>query len=246
MKILITGGSGNLGTELKKIYPTAWAPSSKALNLKNLSSISKYLKTNIPDVVIHTAALTDVRKCEKEHDLAWKINVEGTENLFTVAISVNTGVSFVFISTAGVFSGEEGNYDEESVPYPQNFYCFTKSVAEQKLLTYMFFYPNNICVIRTNFVPKKKWQYPRAFIDRWGTYLFASDVAKGIKDVIDARLTGIVHICGDKKLSMFELAKFTTPDIKPVTLSEYNGVPLPKDISLVTKKWKTYSIGNTF
>jgi dTDP-4-dehydrorhamnose reductase len=97
-------------------------------------------------------------------------------------------------------------------------------------------------IIRGNFVSREKWPYPKAFTDRYGTYLFAEDVAKGIKDVLDERLTGIVHIVGDKKISMFELARITTPDVQPMTLKEYRGPPLTIDMSLDTVRWKKYKI----
>mgnify|MGYP006447264093 FL=1 len=55
-------------------------------------------------------------------------------------------------------------------------------------------------------------------------------------------MEGIIHIVGDKKISMFELAKFTTPNIQPMTMNDYSGPPLTKDMSLDTKRWKKYSI----
>jgi len=97
-------------------------------------------------------------------------------------------------------------------------------------------------IVRSNFVPREKWPYEKAFTDRYGTYLFAEEVAKGIKDVLDERLTGIVHIVGDKKISMFELARITTPDVQQTTLKEYHGPPLTRDMSLDTIRWKKYMI----
>ena len=97
-------------------------------------------------------------------------------------------------------------------------------------------------IIRTNFVARKKWPYPKAFTDRFGTYLFADDVAKGINEVIQKDMEGIVHIVGDKKMSMFELAKLTTPDIQPITTKEYSGPKLTIDMSLDTERWKKYSL----
>ena len=91
-------------------------------------------------------------------------------------------------------------------------------------------------IIITNFIPRERWPYPKAFIDRWGTYLFADDLALAIKQVINQKLTGIVHICGEDKVSMYQLAKITTPDIKPMTLAEYSGPPLTEDMTLSSKR----------
>jgi dTDP-4-dehydrorhamnose reductase len=91
-------------------------------------------------------------------------------------------------------------------------------------------------------VAKEKWRFPKAFVDRFGTYLFAEDAARGIRDVLEAKLQGIVHICGDKKLSMFELARMTTPDVQPMTLKEYTGPRLTIDMTLGTVRWRKYKI----
>jgi len=65
MVTLITGGSGALGTELKKIYPNALAPTSDELDLKDREAVFNYFKKNSNiDVIIHAAALTGIRPCE--------------------------------------------------------------------------------------------------------------------------------------------------------------------------------------
>ena len=56
------------------------------------------------------------------------------------------------------------------------------------------------------------------------------------------KLTGIVHVVGDKKMSVFELAQLTTPDIEPMTIQDYSGPKLTMDMSLDTKRWKKYKI----
>lgn len=128
---------------------------------------------------------------------------------------------------------------ENDLPYPKNFYSLTKLmgelvVQESKLKKWL--------IIRTNFVPKTPWPYPKAFTDRFGTYLFADDVAGGIRELIQAKMTGIVHLCGNKKMSMYELAKTLSPKVQPITLEDYQGPPLTVDMSLTTKRWKKYKI----
>jgi len=144
---------------------------------------------------------------------------------------------FVYISTACIFDGHSGMYTENSIPYPENFYSLTKLLGEYEIGKL-----KNSLIIRTNFVARKKWPYPKAFIDRFGTYLFSDQVAFGINDVIQNNLKGVVHIVGDKKISMFDLAKITTPEIQTITMQEYSGPKLTIDMSLDSKRWKKYSL----
>ena len=238
MAILITGGSGALGTELKKRYPNALAPSHDELDLKDRNAVFDYFEKHANvDLVIHTGALTGIRLCEEDIELAWKTNVGGTRNLVDVALSLKHKIQFIYVSTACVFDGHHEMYEENSIPYPENFYALTKLVGEHEIRRL----PKYL-IVRTNFVAKKKWPYPKAFTDRFGTYLFADGVAKGIEDIQKENLLGIVHIVGDKKISVFELAKITTPDIKPMTIKEYSGPKLTMDMSLDTKRWRKYKL----
>lgn len=237
--MLITGGSGALGVELKKIFPNSLVPDHNSLDITKKKDVFNYFKSHTIDIVIHAAALTKIRPCEENRDLAWKINVEGTKNLVDAVLESNHKIQFIYISTACVFDGHTGMYKESSIPYPENFYALTKLVAEYEVNKLA-----NHLIIRTNFVPKKRWPYPKAFTDRFGTYLFAEDIAKGIRDVQKANLQGIVHIVGDKKMSMFELAKITTPDIQPMTIKDYSGPRLTMDMTLDTEVWKKYKISD--
>ena len=237
MTILVTGGSGSLGSELQKIFPDCLSPSSDDLDITNKQNIENYLKTHSIDVVIHTAAITSVRSCEENKKLAWNTNVQGTKNLVDCILKLNSKIKFVYVSTACVFDGRSGMYDEDDIPYPENFYALTKLLGEIEIS-----YLSNFLIIRTNFVSKKPWPYPAAFTDRFGTYLFASNVAIGIKDVLNNDLSGIIHIVGDKKFSMYDLAKITTPNIQKMNIDDYAGPPLTMDMSLNSKKWHKYTL----
>jgi dTDP-4-dehydrorhamnose reductase len=234
MNIIITGAGGKLGRELIRFFPGVLTPSIQEMDITDSKSVSDYILCNKPDLVIHLAAMTDIRKCEEDKEAAFKTNVLGTEYLLKACLSSNIGCRFVYISTASVFQGDKGNYSEEDMPYPKNYYSLTKLLGE--IVVQCHGEGMDWLIIRTNFVHREKWSYPKAFTDRWGTYLFADDLAKAIKQVVDKRLTGIIHVCGEEKLSMYELAKITTPDIQPMTLSEYSGPPLTQDMSLISKR----------
>jgi dTDP-4-dehydrorhamnose reductase len=239
MVVLITGGTGSLGIELKKIFLENISPTHKELDITNKEQVNKIFQQNKIDTVIHTAAITKVRKCEDDKQLAWDVNVKGTKNLIDEIIHSKLNINFVYVSTACVFDGHSGTYAEKSIPYPKNFYSLTKLLGEFEVKKLQ-----NSLIIRTNFVPRKPWPYEKAFTDRFGTYLFADQVANGIQDVIKEKIMGIVHIVGDKKISVFELAKMTTPQIEPMTIKDYSGPPLTMDMSLDTKIWKKYKISS--
>jgi len=239
MKLFITGGNGKLGSELVKVFPDSIHPTHKHVNLNDKKILSEFLQESTPDVIIHCAAITGIRDCEENKELAWKVNVEGTENLVDACIQNNASCYFVYISTACVFSGEKGGYSETDIPQPKNFYSLTKLLGEFLIDRYGL---SKSLIIRTNFCGREKWPYPKAFTDRYGTYLFADDLALAIKSVITEHITGTVHICGEEKMSMFDLARITTPDIKPMTLADYSGPPLTRDMSLRSERIKPFKI----
>jgi len=238
--ILITGGSGRLGKALVKTFPTAYTPSHSELDVTDRELVFKIVERLRPDSVIHAAALTSVRLCESDRVRAWKTNVEGTANLVDACVKFAPQAYFVYVSTACVFDGEKGNYTEQDIPYPKNFYSLTKLLGESiaRRLRHL--------IVRTNFVAGGRWPYEAAFVDRFGTYLYADDVARGIKDLMDAGMQGVVHLTGQETMSMYEVARRTTPDVKPTSLKEYSGPPLTKDMTLESTRWRKYRMSREF
>lgn len=235
MSMLLTGASGRLGRELVKVFPDALKPSRQELDITDWLQTRAYFNKHKVETVIHTAALTSVEECENNRQKAYLVNVEGTKHLLN---AVSSKCYFILISSACVFRGDEGNYSERCVPCPVNYYGLTKLLAETIVSSH-----NNSLIIRTNFAARERWEYPTAFTDRFGTYLFADDVAHAIKDIVALRLTGVVHVCGDRKMSMFALAKLTTPDVKPMTMKDYMGkAHLTVDMSLSSSKLAPFRI----
>lgn len=238
-RVMITGGSGNLGKALKRVFPEALSPTRREMDIRNQTMVDHYVATRRPSVIIHAAALTGVRPCEEDKENAWQTNVVGTENLVNAILLTCAPVKLVYVSTACIFAGDRGNYAEHDLPYPKNYYAFTKYIGETVARTT----PISL-VVRTNFVGRDPWPYPCAFSDRWGTYLFADEVALGIREVLEAALIGTVHIVGSERLSVLDLARMTKADVEPLSMAEYVGPPLTRDMSLDTVRWKRYSIGS--
>ncbi len=208
------------------------------MDIRDASATFSFLQQTQPDLIIHAAALTGVRRCEEDRELCWETNVGGTRNLVEGFQKLGGGGLFAYISTACVFQGDRGMYSESDLPYPKNFYALTKLLGEQIVIDGA----RNHLIIRTNFVPRGEWPYPRAFTDRFGTYLFADQTAAGIRELVDAGLKGTVHLTGDRRISMYELARMVDSHVLPVTLADYKGPPLTVDMSLDTKTWKKYTL----
>ncbi len=237
MKVLVTGGSGALGKSLKKVFKDAYFPIHKEMDITD--SVNKIILKYEPEILIHTAALVGIRECEENKEKAWLTNAEGTQNIVNALKKLNNNCYLIYMSTACVFSGEkEKYYTEDDAPSPKNYYSITKLCGEIVSRQY-----ENTCIIRTNFVPKGQWKYPKAFVDRFGTYLFSDNVADGILDVCKKKIKGIVHIVGSKRMSMHELAVLAgSKNVGKMTLQEYKGPMLTVDMSLSTKRWKKYKI----
>jgi len=242
-KILITGGTGRLGNACKKILPNAQYPTRLELDLQKPETIINYFNTHAINVIIHLAAMTGIVDCENNKAKAFDINVNGTRRLIETAAKSGNIKHFILVSTACVFPGSdpEAMEDEDSIPNPKNYYSVTKLLQEEIVKSYNS--PQmKITIIRTNF-SSMPWPYPKAFIDRYGTYLFPVGVAKGLRDIIIYKPENtIIHICGDRKLSMYEYAQAGGSEVEPLTLNEYEGPPLTINMSLTTKYWKQYRL----
>src|SRR3989338_11549993 len=239
MKILITGASGALGNSLRKKFPKAYCPTHNEMDVTSANSVTKSISKYKPEAVIHAAAIVGIRECEEDKKKAWLTNVEGTQNIVDALKKLSNNCYLVYMSTACIFAGEhEKYYTEYDVPAPKNYYSTTKLCGEIATRQY-----ENTCIVRTNFVPKQQWKYPKAFVDRFGTYLFSDGVAKGIADIIKKKQKGIIHIVGSKRMSMYELALLAgSKNTGKMTLEEYEGPVLTVDMSMSTKRWKKYKI----
>lgn len=239
MKVLITGGTGALGRSLQKYFIGAFCPSHDVMDITDKEAVERNILEFKPEILIHTAALVNVRECQDNREKADKTNVEGTQNIVNALNKLDNNCYLVYMSTACVFGGEaEKFYTEDDQPDPKNYYAETKLKGEKIAKDY-----ENSLIIRTNFVAKEQWKYPKAFTDRFGTYLFSDNVAKGIFEVVQEKKKGIIHIVGDKRISMYELAVLAgSKNVGKMTLDDYKGPPVTVDMSLSTNKWKKYKI----
>ena len=140
VKVLVTGASGFVGhelivqleTEKFVVYPVLRDRSithhnAQYCDLRDYGETENMLTTVNPNAIIHCAASSSIEECEKNKIESWENNVMGTMNLVR---SMKTDVHFVYLSTAQVFDGNAGHYDEDSVRNPINWYGQTKAASE--------------------------------------------------------------------------------------------------------------------
>jgi dTDP-4-dehydrorhamnose reductase len=232
-RILVTGGTGKLGKELQRVFPGAAAPTRTDLDLREVSQVADFMRVFKPELILNAAALTGINQCEENRELAYATNVTGVENLVHAIWKNCPNAYLVHISTPCVFNGDRGTYSESDLPYPKNFYSLTKLLGEAVIRSSSL--PRYL-IVRTNFSARASWPYPKAFADRYGTYLFADDLAHALKRVVEEGREGVLHVCGAERLSMYELALITTPNVEPMYLREYRGPPLTVDMTLISER----------
>ena len=228
--ILLTGGSGRLGTELQSLLPNVAAPPSDELDLTQPESVAAALDRYRPAAVVHAAAYTDVKGAETDRARCWAVNVDGTRNL----VRALGDTSLVHISTDYVFYGSAGGYTEDAPVGPvRNYYALSKLVAEEVARVA----PRHL-IVRTSFRPRE-WPYPTAFEDVYTSQdyvdIIAPEIALAIRH-LDAIPFDTLHIATERK-SVYELARRRSDSVEPGSKAAA-GVDLPDDISLETRRWR--------
>lgn len=133
MKIAVIGGNGQLGNDVVRAFASngdeVYALTHSDIELTSVDSVSRCLQELRPQVVVNTAAMHHVEKCEREPDKAFAVNGLGTRNLSLAACE--NGAVLMHVSTDYVFDGAKGiPYDEQDAPRPLNVYGNTKLAGE--------------------------------------------------------------------------------------------------------------------
>tara|TARA_B100000212_G_scaffold308681_1_gene258573 strand:- start:1381 stop:2301 length:921 start_codon:yes stop_codon:yes gene_type:complete len=135
IKVLVTGGSGQVGSHLKQIYKNINCsflfPTRIELDLSSKKSIFDYLNKNKPDLIINLAAFTKVDQAEIDQKKAYTINYMSVVFLSEYVLEKN--ISLINFSTDYVFNDTSGPYKTNSSRNPINYYGYTKNIAEKRL-----------------------------------------------------------------------------------------------------------------
>ena len=228
-KILVTGSAGLIGTQIvkdlldnhKQVYSCYNKTKPELgiithLDLTKKDDIVNTMNRIKPDVVIHLGAMTDVELCETETELAKKINTDATEILALESEKHNT--FFVYMSTDYVFDGKVGMKKENDKTNPINFYGKSKLDGERvfkKITT-----PNVIVRTSTPFgIHSKKISFPiwvkknlelekeiSVVVNQYTSPSYVPNISKMIIEIIERKITGIIHLAGATKISRYDFA----------------------------------------
>lgn len=266
--ILISGGSGllalNWALAVRDRYAVTLGLHQRNISLagievqkmdiESVDHLVRTFETVQPQIVIHTAGLTNVEECEVKPELAQHINVELAVNVAQACARL--GLPLVHISTDHLFSGDASLVDETHPTAPINAYGRTKAEAEFRVFEA---HPQAL-VIRTNFYG---WgpSYRRSFSDtvigalRSGneltlfkdilyTPILIETVTQAAHDLINLKASGIFHVVGDERISKYEFGlkiaeefKLDSSLIRPgFQIDQVSLVQRPRDMSLSNQK----------
>lgn len=232
MKILITGGTGQLGRDCVKVLGTGHQVvplGSRDLDIGDSDAVNAFVQNEKPDTIVNCAAFTQVDDCETKKDLAWRVNVDGPKNL--AGASGKAGSWFIHISTDYVFDGKKPVpevYTEQDETNPISYYGITKLAAEKAVAKET----DRYTILRT------AWMYGaegRNFLktmlrlalsdagreikvvhDQFGSPTWSFRLARQIEKMLGAEMKGVFHATCDGYCTWYELAK---------TFLEMMGVP---------------------
>ncbi|MDX2188889.1 MAG: SDR family oxidoreductase [Bacteroidota bacterium] len=236
--ILITGSNGLLGQKLVELivekgefrliatgrgnnrlakYQDKYEYESVDITSEN--EVNAVFEAYEPDVVIHTAAMTNVDECELNKEACWINNVVATRNIAEACLEYNSHL--IHVSTDFIFDGSHGPLTEEEKPYPISFYGYSKLAAEE-LITKMQGLKWSIArtvlvygiaqdMSRTNIIlwVKKSLEDKKQIKvvdDQWRTPTLAEDLAMGCYLIAQKDKTGVFNISGKDFLNPYEMA----------------------------------------
>jgi len=149
MRILVTGCNGLLGQKLvelisvqpdshliatakSKLIPGLPRGEFHLLDITNSSEVDQVISKTKPEVVINTAAMTQVDQCETEREKCWQANVEAVSHIVDACKKNNAHL--IHVSTDFIFDGTHGPLDENEKPSPVNYYGESKLAGEKVVL----------------------------------------------------------------------------------------------------------------
>ena len=242
-KFLLTGANGLLGQKLVGLItpkpdveltatargnnrlPAADGYTYRPMDITDRQQVLDVIGAVRPDVVIHTAAMTDVDKCELQKDACWMQNVTAVE--YVVEACRATNAFLLHVSTDFVFDGAAGPYDEEAEGNPISFYGWSKYAAEKVIIhsgRSAGAVPVDWAIARTVLVYGIAHDMSRSNIilwvkksledgkpikvvtDQWRSPTLAEDLAMGCYLIADQRAGGIFNISGKEVLTPYDMA----------------------------------------
>ncbi|MEM7346708.1 MAG: dTDP-4-dehydrorhamnose reductase, partial [Chloroflexota bacterium] len=215
MRTFITGATGQLGQALQKAIlnqPRFRLVEAPRWDITDHTIVQK-ISTLRPELVIHTAAMTNVDGAAQDPDTAFKINAFGAQNIAHACL--RCGAEMVHISTNEVFDGTaDAPYPEDAPTNPVNPYGSSKRAGEQMAARYL---RNNLYIVRTAWIygdgqkfPAKiiaaadKFKELRVVTDEISNPTYAPDLAEAILHLVQTRTYGIYHFTNSGYCSRYD------------------------------------------
>ena len=222
MKILITGGAGQLGRDCETVLEKKHQVTPvdlDVLDIADRTAVNAFVAELKPDVILNCAAVTRVDDCETEKEQAWRVNVEGPKHLASAAGA--RGARMIHISTDYVFDGKKPvseYYTETDDTHPISYYGVTKLEAEKAVCEET----DRYSILRTawlygvngqNFLktmlrlalgdPEREIKVVH---DQFGSPTWSYRLAEQIATVMDADVNGLFHATSEGHCTWYELA----------------------------------------
>ena len=235
MRVLVTGSNGLLGQKLTRLLDrepgvtliaTGRGPSRVALqqgryvtlDVTSDRAVQEVLDQHRPDVVIHTAAMTQVDQCETDRDECWLQNVTAVEHLCSACQT--RSIHLIHLSTDFIFDGSQGPLDETALAHPISHYGESKWAAEKlvqalhtpwTIIRTVLVYGVTRDQSRSNIVLWVKSSLEagktiRVVNDQWRTPTLAEDLAMGCWLAAKNKATGIYHVSGSEMMTPYDIA----------------------------------------
>ena len=245
MRIVVTGHKGQLGQALLRALQQdqVLGLDLPEHDITDAQAVSQAICGFEPDVVIHSAALTDVDGCARKPELALRVNGLGTHNVALACLRCNAAL--LAVSTNEVFDGRKGApYYEHEQPNPINPYGRSKMAGE----VYTRMHLARFYIVRTawlyarggdNFPAKivragEKYAKLRVVCDEISSPTYAPDLAEAIRSLIRTEAYGIYHFTNEGVCSRYgfarrilELAGYGDVPVEPITSDQWPRASVP-------------------
>lgn len=266
-RILLTGGAGFFCTRFTERYKNEYEILSlgrQNLDITDVKKTKEIFNSFKPDYVIHAAAIAVTDFCNKNPEIAYKINVEGAVNVSKACKEV--GAKLVFISSEQVFNGnkERGPYDENHKPVPNTVYGENKLEAEKLLkeiieelwivrFTWLFDLPQRGLNMASNIIWEVvsslvKGEKIKASPDEFRGMTYATEIVENFKQLFHIPY-GTYNLGSKNDLSRYEVVKHILTimglehRIKDVLIKDDEKYKdSPRDVRLNVDKAESYGL----
>jgi len=239
MKLLLIGGSGLLGTEVRKwlgeTLPAIFvdAPTHTELDVCNLKSIIPYVQKKYDKIVLMVGEKNQ-KVIELDSYGALRTNIQGISNVVEALQITNSPTQLIYISTGYVYKGDRHYHKEDEGVFPCNKYAWSKLGGECAV---RMLDENRHLIIRCEF-SKAPWHRGFAFTDQYTSREEIGITTNKICQLIVNGASGTYNV-GGKRKSVFQYARSLNKYgvLLKCKMKTFATVPLPRDSSLNTSKY---------